>query len=189
MGRHSSGSAWPYYLSFALWALPWVVIACLVGFAVWVAVDTVGGDQVTVQGSPRPTARPEPSETPSPTPVPEPTPSPEEDAPEDRDRRERNNGNGSGLAAEGVTVQVINGTGGIQGAAAAMADRLARLGYTVEAFTTGLTVDQSVVYYSDQEDSRAAVKLAGYLGFVAGPAPPDLSREIDLHVVVSAADA
>jgi LytR cell envelope-related transcriptional attenuator len=196
VGRHSSGGGWSYYLSFALWALPWVVIACLVGFAVWIAVDTVGGDQVTVQSpSPETTPTPTPTPTPSPTrpepsPVAKPTPTPESEK-DETDRRKRAEGDrdGTGLTTEGVTVQVINGTGGVVGAAEAMADRLARLGYTVEAFTTGLTVDQSLVLFSTPEDSAAAVELAGYLGFVAGPAPPDLSRDIDLHVIVSAADA
>lgn len=196
MGRHSAGGGLPYFLSFALWAVPWVVLACLVGFGIWSAVNNVGGGEITVQSSPTRSPSPRPSKTqPEPTPVPERTPTPkptpqeptpEENTPEPDDEGDRNGG--TGLHAAGVTVQVINGTGGIEGAAEAMADQLARLGYTVEAFTTGLTVDQSLVLYSSPELSDEAVALAGYLGFIAGPAPAELSPDIDLHVIVSAAD-
>jgi LytR cell envelope-related transcriptional attenuator len=201
VGRHSSGGGRSLYLSFAVWAVPWVVVAALVGFGVWAAVNSVGGNEVTVQGgTPRPKATKTPSEpTPEePTPA-EPTPAeptPDEPSPDlnsnsgHANKHPRNNQNSTGLHPAGVTVQVINGTGGIQGAAEAMADRLARLGYTVVAFTTGLTVDQSVVYYTDPAAADEATALATYLGFMSGgPAPPDLSPEIDLHVIIAAADA
>jgi hypothetical protein len=200
VGRHSSGGGRSLYLSFALWAVPWVVIASLVGFGVWAAVNSVGGDEVTVQSpSPSDTPRPKPTKTRTePTPV-EPTPAEPSPSPTrqggaargDRDNKPSGDKDGvDGLHPEGVTVQVINGTGGIQGAAEAMADRLARLGYTVVAFTTGLTVDQSVVYFSNPAAADESVALASYLGFVAGgPAPPDLSSDIDVHIILSAADA
>jgi LytR cell envelope-related transcriptional attenuator len=203
VGRHSSGGGRSLYLSFALWAIPWVVIASLVGFGVWAAVNSVGGDEVTVQSpSPSDTPRPKPTKTRTePTPA-EPTPaepSPTEPSPTATRQGGAGSGNNKpsgdkdgvdGLHPDGVTVQVINGTGGIQGAAEAMADQLARLGYTVVAFTTGLTVDHSVVYFANPAAADEAAALASYLGFVAGgPAPPDLTRDIDLHIIVSAADA
>ena len=180
MGRHSSGGGRSLYLSFAVWAVPWVVVAALVGFGVWAAVNSVGGNEVTVQGgSPSNTPRPKATKTRSeptpeeptpaePTPA-EPTPAeptPDEPSPNPNsnsghaNKHPRNNQNSTGLHPAGVTVQVINGTGGIQGAAEAMADRLARLGYTVVAFTTGLTVDQSVVYYTDPAAADEATALA-----------------------------
>jgi LytR cell envelope-related transcriptional attenuator len=177
-----------FLLSFVLWAVPWVVVACLVGFGVWAAVKTVGGNEVAVE-SPSPRRSPSPKRSPTPpdpTPVPDATVDDESALTAEQPDRKTD---GAGLHPRGVTVQVINGTGGIEGAAEAMADRLARLGYTIEAFTTGLAANQSVVYFSNQESSKEAVALASYLGFVAEPAPPDLTPEIDLHVVVASADA
>jgi hypothetical protein len=93
------------------------------------------------------------------------------------------------LITQGITVQVLNGTGGVEGAAEAMADRLAQLGYHVEAVTDALTVDQSIVYWSTEDSRAAALALAQHFGWISGPAPSNLSAEVDLHVIVSATDA
>jgi hypothetical protein len=88
-----------------------------------------------------------------------------------------------------VSVQVVNGTGGIQGAAAGMADRLASLGYRVEAIVTGLTVDQTAVYWSTDAHRMAAVALATHFGWASGPASPNLTRSVDIHVIVAPDEA
>jgi hypothetical protein len=183
LGRHSSKSGLVYYLSLAAWTLPWIVVASLVGIAIWTSVGVLGGDGVAVSTPPTPTPSPTTRPTPNePTPAdevdPTPTPTPKQKDP-----------NRTKLITEGVTVQVINGTGGIEGAAEAMADRLARLGFQVEAFTTGLTVNQSFVYYTSPDSMEAAKALATRLGFAFAPASSNLTSSIDLHVVVSAADA
>jgi hypothetical protein len=194
MGRHSSHQQGPYVRSILAWAVPWVVVAVVVGAAVWVAVDAVGGDGVsldTAPQSPSPRTSPSPTQSPAPivasptparTPTPEPSPTPKRKRRE-KEREER------GLITQGITVQVLNGTGGVEGAAEAMADRLAQLGYHIEAVTTGLTVSQSVVYWSTEDSRDAALALAEHFGWIAGPAPSSLSDEVDLHVIVSAGDA
>ena len=198
MGRHSSHQQGPYVRSILAWAVPWVVVAIVVGAAVWVAVDAVGGDGVSLDTapptpSPSPSASPSPTESPvavaaSPTPAPKPSPKPSPSRSPKQQRREKERDE-PGLITQGITVQVLNGTGGVEGAAEATADRLAQLGYHVEAVTDGLTVSQSVVYWSTEDSRDAAVALAQHLGWIAGPAPSNLSGEVDLHVIVSAGDA
>ena len=189
MGRHSSGGRIPYVMSLAGWVLPWVLVAATVGIAVWFVVSAIGGDDIKVDNASRDAqdgrgaaASPEEPET---TPT-QPTPTPEKNR---AGKNEPGGAEGSELLTEGVTVQVLNGTGGIEGAAEAMADRLARLGYGIFAIQTGLTTDQTVVYWTGAEDRAAGEALARRYGWLTGPAPPDLSDEVDLHVVVSAADA
>ena len=43
MGQHSSPSEWHFYRSVVMWFLPWVVIAGVIGVAVWIGVDALGG--------------------------------------------------------------------------------------------------------------------------------------------------
>jgi hypothetical protein len=198
LGRHSSREQGPYIWSVVTWAVPWVVLAVIVGAAVWIAVDTVGGDGVALDVEPQ-SPSPEPAATPtrtpttspapvaaSPTPARTPTPDP---SPTPKAKRRKKDGGDGGLITQGVTVQVLNGTGGIEGAAEAMADRLAQLGFHIEAVTDGLTVSRSVVYWSTNDARDAAMALARHLGWWAAPAPENLSAEVDLHVIVSAADA
>jgi LytR cell envelope-related transcriptional attenuator len=206
MGRHSSHQQGPYVRSILTWAVPWLVVAIVVGAAVWVAVDAVGGDGVSLDTappspSPRPSASPSATESPvavvaSPTPArkpsPEPSPEPSHELspePSPKKKRREKERDEPGLVTQGITVQVLNGTGGVEGAAEAMADRLAQLGYQVEAVTDGLTVSQSVVYWSAEDSREAATALAEHFGWIAGPAPSNLSGEVDLHVIVSAGDA
>lgn len=198
MGRHSSHQQGPYVRSILTWAVPWVVVAIVVGAAVWVAVDAVGGDGVSLDTappspSPSPSASPSPTESPvavaaSPTPAPKPSPKPSPSRSPKKKRREKERDD-PGLITQGITVQVLNGTGGVQGAAEVIADRLAQLGYQIEAVTDGLTVSQSVVYWSTEDSRDAALALADHFGWIAGPAPSNLSGEVDLHVIVSAGDA
>lgn len=188
MGRHSSGARGPYMRSVLGWAFPWILIAGVVIAAVWFTVNAVGGRQIALEngnpsGTSSPNSEPEPTTTETPGPKrsrsnssPSPTPTP----------RRTPKGDPDDLITEGVSVQVVNGTGGIEGAAAAMADRLASLGYRVEAMVTGLTVDQTAVYWSTDTDREAAVALANRFGWASGPASPNLTRTVDIHVIVAA---
>ncbi|HZA41204.1 MAG TPA: LytR C-terminal domain-containing protein [Actinomycetota bacterium] len=187
MGRHSSGTRGPYMRSVLGWALPWILIAAIAIAAVWFIVNAVGGRQIALEdgnpsrtSSPSDRAQPSPTETPTPKPSrSKPSPSPKRSPKGDRDD----------LITEGVTVQVVNGTGGIEGAAAAMADRLASLGYRVEAMVTGLTVDRTAVNWSTESDREAAVALAAHFGWASGPASPNLTRDVDIHVIVAPDEA
>jgi LytR cell envelope-related transcriptional attenuator len=181
LGRHSSGERGSYVRSVLGWILPWVVLAVIVGAAVWFAVGAVSGDAGRVQNTSSDTnPTPTPTDPPSPTPTELPSPTEEPTEPAD---------GGAKLITKGVTVQVLNGTGGIANAAANMADRLARLGFRIFAIQTGLTTDETVVYFTGEEDREAAEALARRFGWAFGPSPASLSGDVDLHVVVSPADA
>ena len=191
MGRHSSGARGPYLRSVLGWVFPWFLVAGVVIAAVWVVVNAVGGREMALENgrpsrssSPGATATPEPTESPTPA-RPRSRPSPTESpAPGKGDRRKRGD-----LVTDGVSVQVVNGTGGIQGAAAGMADRLASLGYQVEAIVTGLTVEGTAVYWSTEADRGVAVALAARFGWASGPASPNLTRDVDIHVIVGPDEA
>lgn len=185
MGRHSSGARGPYMRSVLGWALPWVLIAAVAIAAVWFVVNAMGGREIALEnGSPSRTTSPSPEDGSTPTPSPTPKRSRPKASP-----RPTSQGNGGDLITKGIRVQVVNGTGGIEGAAAAMADRLATLGYQVEAIVTGLTVEQTAVYWSTDADRAAAVALADRFGWLSGPASPNLTRDVDIHVIVAADEA
>jgi LytR cell envelope-related transcriptional attenuator len=194
VGRHSSDERGPYIRSIVTWAVPWVVVAVVVGVAVWVAVDAVGGDNVALrrppgESSPQPRPSHSPTASPVATPTPAERPTPAAPSPSPKHHTKKHDRNHDGLITAGVTVQVINGTGGITGAAASTADQLAQLGYQVVAVTTGLTAERSVVYWSSEGARDAGLALAEHLGWIAEPAPSNLSSDVDLSVVISAADA
>jgi hypothetical protein len=185
VGRHTSGARGPYLRSVLGWALPWILIAAVVIAAVWFVVNAVGGREIAMEnGSPSRSSSPKPTAEPTPTESPTPKRSKSKPSPTPKGKGDR-----SDLITDGVTVQVVNGTGGIQGAAAGMADRLASLGYRVEAIVTGLTVDQTAVYWSTDADRKAAVALATHSGWASGPASPNLTRSVDIHVIVGPDEA
>jgi LytR cell envelope-related transcriptional attenuator len=185
VGQHSSGSSGPFVRSVLGWALPWILIAAVVIVAVWFAVTAVGGRDLAVDGRPSRNAS-SPRESPSPgaDSTPTPTPTPTRSDPSPSPSRPRGSEGGE-LITEGVTVQVVNATGGIAGAAADMANQLASLGYSVEAIVTGLTTDQTTVYWSSDTSRRAATALANHFGWPSAPAPASLSPEVDVHVIVA----
>jgi hypothetical protein len=191
VGRHSSRDRWPYLRSVVGYALPWAVIAAIVGIAVWLAVGAVGGDPVSV-GEASSDTSPSAEPTPSATPTPAPSGSPEDgevDGSEDPAGKDEPEEKPIGtpkddLITEGIGVQVLNGTGGVEGAAEAMANRLTRLGYEIYAINTGLTIDRTTVYWSSEAGRAAAIPLSARFGWDVGAAPPSLSSEVDIAVVV-----
>lgn len=183
-GRHSSPDQLHFYKSVVAWFLPWVLIAVVVGTAVWIAVEAVSGategsaPAAAATATAEPTAKPEATaepETPEPdkTPKPseEPTPTPEPEDP---------------LITEGITVQVLNATDSAE-ADDRMADKLSKLGFTVVAVESASSrYDATTVFWSSDETKEAAQRLADKFGWVAEAKPENLSTTVSLHVVVGA---
>jgi hypothetical protein len=183
MGRHSSPEQGRFYRSIIGWALPWLMIAAVVLVAVTVAVDAVGGDDLeatpVARGTP---TEPAVEETPTPeaTRV-EPTP---EKTPKPKRTQKQDDGSETALITEGVTVQVLNGTGD-SGADDRMASRLGALGYEVVAIEgSSRQYPRTTVFWSFPQAQKAAEALAQRFGWVAQPKPSNLSSTVDLHVVV-----
>jgi hypothetical protein len=179
MGRHSNPEQGPFYRSVIGWVIPWLLIAGVVGFAVWIAVDLIGGDEVkppaAANESPTPRRSPSPKEselviaspTPEETPEPDKTPKPE-------------------LITDGITVQVLNGTSNLD-ADDRMADKLAGLGFTIEAVEgSSKSYDLTTVFWSYPESEEAARALAERFGWVVEMKPANLSDTVAIHVVVGA---
>lgn len=184
MGRHSSESQWPFYRSLIGWFLPWVLIAGVVAVGVVVAVDVMSGDEITdpiVASSPSDSPSPSPSpteQTPVISPSAEATKSPEpkrskEPASEDQE-----------LITDGMTVQVLNGTG-VASADDDMANRLAQLGFEIVALGgSNKEYGATTVFWSVADAQEAAERLAKRFGWASGPKPANLSTTVKLHVVV-----
>jgi hypothetical protein len=182
MGRHSNPEQGPFYRSVLGWVLPWILIAAVIGGAVWFAVGVVGGDEVRPASGERRTSSPDEEPEPEPTDTeiavasPEPTEEPEPEPTDDEERRP--------LITEGITIQVLNGT---SDAAAddAMADRLGGLGFEIVAVEpSSVSYPRTTVFWSYPEAQEAAERLAERFGWVAEAKPGNLSDTVALHVVV-----
>lgn len=194
MGRRSSAQQWPFYRSVIGWFLPWAMMALVAGGAVFFVVDALGPETtrrpVRALGA---TSSPTPEETPTDaapaTPSPTPTlaqrPSPRpSSSPQPKKTR-----SAPELLTEGVTVQVLNGTGA-PAADDDMADRLARLGFEVIAIDgSSKEYPQTTVFWSLPEAQEAAERLARRFGWLAAAKPENLSTTVDLHVVVGLDEA
>ncbi|HJR44197.1 MAG TPA: LytR C-terminal domain-containing protein [Actinomycetota bacterium] len=180
MGRHSAGEQGPFYRSVLGWFLPWLLIAAVVGVAVWVLVNMVGGDETkptAVDSSPSATPTPRETETE----IAIASPSPTQSEPEDE---ETPTPKPVKLITEGINVQVLNGTSDA-GADDALADRLTGLGFTIEAIDdSSVQYPRTTVFWSYPEAQEAAEALAARFDWVAEPKPGNLSDTVALHVVV-----
>jgi hypothetical protein len=86
--------------------------------------------------------------------------------------------------SKGVTVQVLNGAY-VAGLAHRVADRVRAAGYEVVAANTALVTPVSRIYYTDGHRADAEAFRRRFPAFqVIAPAPPNLSRRVDLHVVI-----
>jgi LytR cell envelope-related transcriptional attenuator len=86
--------------------------------------------------------------------------------------------------ARGVKVQVLNGAY-VAGVATRVAGRVRRAGYDVVAANTALVTPVSRVYYTPGHRADAEAFRRRFPGFQeVDPAPPSLSREVDLHAVI-----
>jgi cytoskeletal protein RodZ len=186
MGQHSSPSEWHFYRSVIVWFLPWVVIAGVIGVAVWIGVDALSGGGEThpvVVGAKSPSAKPTPTpkKSSSPKPVESPSASPKA-SPSPSATPDKS----QPLITDGITVQVLNASG-VAGADQAMSDRLTRLGFDVIAVQQAATAyPRTTVFWSFSESKPAAKALAARFGWIAQPKPENLSASVDMHVVVGA---
>ena len=172
-GRHSSPDQVHFYKSVVAWFLPWVLIAVVVGTAVWIAVEAVSGASESASPVAASTPTAEPTEKPEPTPEPE-TPEPDK-TPKPSEEP---------LITEGITVQVLNATDSAE-ADDRMADKLSKLGFTVVAVESASSrYDATTVFWSTDETKDAAQRLADRFGWVAEAKPENLSTTVSLHVVV-----
>jgi LytR cell envelope-related transcriptional attenuator len=86
--------------------------------------------------------------------------------------------------SKGVTVQVLNGAY-VAGLANRVAGRVRAAGYQVVAANTALVTPVSRVYYTAGHRADAEAFRRRFPAFqVIAPAPANLSRQVDLHVVI-----
>ena len=185
MGRHSKGDQGPFYRSLLGWFLPWLLIALVVGVAIWFLVNAIGGDEVTPSAadrSPSPTRSPEP--TPSETEIVVASPEPAESkTPRPKPTRSKEPKQAA-LITEGINIQVLNGTADTA-VDDAIADRLTGLGFRIEAIDdSSKAYARTTVFWSYPEAQKAAEALAARMDWVAEPKPENLSATVALHVVV-----
>ena len=164
------------------------MIAGVVGVAVWVAVASVGDDGASpalsaAKSDSKPAAHK--TATPVATPPPpvhshKPKPQPEpDDTPSVLPK----------LITNGVSVQVLNGTG-VNGADQAMADRLSTLGFRIAAVVqASKPYDKTTVFWSSGDSRPAAEALAQHFGWLVLPKPHNLSPDVSVHVVVGKDEA
>lgn len=166
------------------------MIVAVVLVAVWIAIDAVGGDQLTA-GTPPGQSQTQAAETEEPSPRAEasPTESEEPKGNKPKKRQKREEEPDDGLITDGITVQVLNGTGAAS-ADDRMADRLSGLGYEVVAIDgSSRQYARTTVFWSYPEARDAAERLAERFGWLAELKPDNLSSTVDLHVVVGADEA
>jgi hypothetical protein len=182
MGRHSSPDQGPFLRSLAAFILFWVFIAGVLGAAAWLAVDLIGGDEVkgTPTAAESPTHRASPSPKASELVIATPTPDKSEPEPVESETPKPE------LITDGITVQVLNGTSDLD-ADDRMADKLASLGFTIEAIEgSSKSYPQTTVFWSYPESEDAARALAERFGWLVQPKPANLSDTVAVHVVVGA---
>lgn len=177
MGGHSSPERGAFYRSVVTWFLPWMLIAGVVAIGVWVAVDAVsdeGFEAPPAATTPDPEASPSERVT---TPAP-----PTTDAPSAAPTT-------PALITEGISVQVLNGTG-VAGGHDPLTARLVDLGFQVVTVAEASRVyELTTVFWSTPEDESAAAALAAHFGWNVAEKPPNLSSEVSIHVVVGADEA
>lgn len=209
MGQHSSTEQWPFYRSVVGWFLPWLVIAAVLGTAVWIAVGTgdgsrpAGGADGATTSTPgerrdggansggtktagtKSATRPGGREAPTGRPG---SPGGKGTAKErpkvQAGGKGQTGASGGPLITEGISVQVLNSTPSAP-AADDMAGRLGGLGFDVVAIEeSARSYPQTTVFWSFASSETAATRLAGRFGWVAAAKPVNLSSEVDVHVVV-----
>jgi LytR cell envelope-related transcriptional attenuator len=183
MGRHSSPEQWPFYRSVAGWFLPWVMVAGVVGVALWVAVASLGGDDgaspaLSTARSPSPR-----TEQPVAPPVesPDPVETKKKKPPKEREESEPPEPE---LITDGITVQILNASGS-PGAEQPIADELGGLGFEIVTVVDASRIyEQTTVFWSSEESRAAAEALAGRFEWIVEPKPENLSADVSVHVVV-----
>lgn len=187
MGRHSAGEQGPFIRSVLGWFVPWFLIAAVVGVAVWILVNALGGDEakpVADAGSPTPSATATPSRTDTKPKVAVASPKPKA-KPKPKARKTKRPGPPPLITAD-INIQVLNGTSD-PAVDDAIAARLEGLGFRIEAIDGSSAVyHRTTVFWSYPEAQKAAEVLARRFGWVAQPKPDNLSDTVAVHVVVGA---
>jgi hypothetical protein len=194
VGKHSSPEGTPFLRSIVSWALPWLLIVAVIAVALFVAVKMVGDDAVRTRGSQGPEVASSAEPTESPT-------SEDRDAGDEPGGQQKKNDEKNDkkkdkprdptdepetdLLTKGISVQVLNGSGDAA-ADDVMADRLARLGYSVVAVSPAVRAYPLTTVFWIGSGEEAARLLAERFDWRAEPAPGNLSQTVDLHVVVGA---
>jgi hypothetical protein len=170
--------------------LPWALIIIVIVIALIVALDMVGDDPVQTSSAGDTGVVTTPDEN-SETDGPKPEKKPDESKPKasrqkekpERDPTDEPKGLQTRLITKGVTVQVLNGTGDGE-ADDLMADRLARLGFTVVAVSPSSKSYPSTTVFWVGDAEEAGGLLADRFGWKLDSAPANLSEEVGLHIVV-----
>jgi LytR cell envelope-related transcriptional attenuator len=194
LGRHSTHQQSDFVRSAFMWFLPWLLAAVVGIGALWIGIDAaLGGDEASPATEPpgRSAAKADPSASPeddaSETASPAGTPTPSEEPEVDEKPAEKKEKKPAKLISDGVPVQVLNGTS--TDAGDRIADRLETLGFEIVAVNPWHTTTETVVYWSQPNDERAAMLLAEKFGWAAEPKPSDLSSEVRLHILVGSDEA
>jgi hypothetical protein len=182
MGRHSSPEQWPYYRSVAGWFLPWLLVAGVVGVALWVAVASLGGDDGVSPALSRDRSPSPKTETVAPVaPPPTEKATPKKDKPpkpEDTEAPDQE------LITDGITVQVLNASG-TTGAEDPVVSELTELGFDIAAVVEASKIyEETTVFWSTDDARPAAEALAARFGWIAESKPANLSTDVSVHVVV-----
>jgi hypothetical protein len=173
VGLSLRDSSWPRTRASQLYgAIAGVLLTCALGASIGYLVarpDSRGGAEPAAGA-----ARDEPISRPRAERAPESTPA-QPDTP---------------LVTEGVTVQVLDATGGGGRAGARTARHLSLLGFDVVVVNNASVVyDRTTVMWSRPADKKAAVALATRFGWRVEHKPRNLSASVTTHVVVGRDEA
>ncbi|MGI8407459.1 MAG: LytR C-terminal domain-containing protein, partial [Actinomycetota bacterium] len=165
MGKHSSDSQLPFIRSVLGWFLPWLLVAIVVAVGVWIAVDALGGGDLSTPPASAGSSSASPRTTPSPDEAPSAKASPEPKRSKEPPKEEPEATQTPDLITEGITVQVLNGTS-FPAADDEMADQMASLGFDVLAVAgSSKAYAATTVFYSFPEAQEAAERLAARYGW------------------------
>jgi hypothetical protein len=186
MGRHSSPEQWPFYRSVAGWFLPWVMVAGVVGVALWVAIASLGGDDGVSPALSRERSPSPRTETVAPVTPPTETVKPKKEKPPKVEETEPPE---EELITDGISVQVLNASG-VPGAEEPITTELTELGFEIVTVVDASRIyEETTVFWSTNESRPAAEALASRFEWIAESKPANLSADVSVHVVVGQDEA
>ena len=196
-GRHSANDRISFYRSAFLWFLPWTVLAVVALGATWIAIDALGNDAAPRTSETRGDKAPSGGGAPGgsagdpsgdPEPAEDPEPMKDRKKNEKNDEKDKTSGGGGEdveLVADGISLQVLNGTDQ-PGLDDAWADKFEGLGFEIAAVNPYTSTKKTIVYWSSVDSQEAARLLGDRFGWSAQPKPEELSGEVDVHVFLGA---
>jgi hypothetical protein len=180
MGQHSSPEQWPFYRSVVGWFLPWVMVAGVVGVALWVAVASLGGDDGASPALSRDRSPSPKTEVVAPVVPPTETAKPKKEKPPKPEETEAE----EELIVDGITVQVLNASG-TPGAEDPVTTELTELGFEIVTVVDASKIyEETTVFWSTNESRPAAEALAARFDWIVESKPANLSVDVSVHVVV-----